>query len=252
MSKRRIARHRAETPKTNSVAVIAKAIGENTGGMGRQAAVVAAASGLVLSGGVAAHASVTGVSSQEGNVSEAKGGKTFAAVTTLPGVSISFEAPVVVSKPAPKPDVAVKPIVKAQNSTKTQNSNFAATPGVPARDARGGGIAAGIVAAAYAQLGQTQDCTALVRRALSAMGLPTTPMGPEHFRTLGRVLGPGESPKPGDIAFYSNNDFGGKHVAIYVGNGQAIHGGWNGSQTVLRSVNISTGAPNYFISVTNN
>ena len=61
MTTRAIARHRAEVTKTNSLAVIAKAVGDNAGGMGRQAAVIAAASGLVLTSGIAANAAEANV-----------------------------------------------------------------------------------------------------------------------------------------------------------------------------------------------
>ena len=38
------------------------------------------------------------------------------------------------------------------------------------------------------------------------------------------------NPVPGDICVYQG------HVALYVGNNQAVHGGWLGNQTVLTSV----------------
>ena len=64
-----IARHRAEVTKTNSLAVIAKAVGDNAGGMGRQAAVIAAASGLVLTSGIAANAADTNVQRESASAS---------------------------------------------------------------------------------------------------------------------------------------------------------------------------------------
>ena len=60
-SANKLARHRAEAPKTSSLAVIAKAVSSNAGGVGRQAAVIAAASGLVLTSGIAANAADTNV-----------------------------------------------------------------------------------------------------------------------------------------------------------------------------------------------
>ncbi|MUK02540.1 hypothetical protein GM708_11765, partial [Vibrio cholerae] len=51
-----IARHRGETQNTASFSALARAVTTNAGGMGRQAAVIAAASGLVLTSGVAANA----------------------------------------------------------------------------------------------------------------------------------------------------------------------------------------------------
>ena len=31
------------------------------------------------------------------------------------------------------------------------------------------------------------------------------------------------------------------HIAVYVGNGMAVHGGWNGGTTSLQSVNVGSG-----------
>ena len=43
--------------------------------------------------------------------------------------------------------------------------------------------------------------------------------------------------RPGDLIFYVGRYPGViGHVAIYIGNGQAVHGGWNGCQTVVSSV----------------
>ena len=98
------------------------------------------------------------------------------------------------------------------------SSNVPSTPNV-SNDA--------IVSAAYAQLGRTQDCTMLVTNSLAAVGINFHGW-PEDYLSLGTLT---SNPVPGDIIVYSG------HVAIYVGNGQAIHGGWLGNQTVLASVN---------------
>jgi cell wall-associated NlpC family hydrolase len=42
---------------------------------------------------------------------------------------------------------------------------------------------------------------------------------------------------PGDVLIWS-----GRHVAVYIGNGQAVHGGYGGNQTVVASAFID-GAP---------
>jgi hypothetical protein len=31
------------------------------------------------------------------------------------------------------------------------------------------------------------------------------------------------------------------HIAVYAGNGQAVHGGYNGNQTVVFSANVGSG-----------
>lgn len=75
-----------------------------------------------------------------------------------------------------------------------------------------------IVDAAYAQLGVDQDCTALVSNSLAAAGI-NFHSGPMGFTSLGSWT---SNPEPGDICIYDT------HVAIYIGGGQAVHGGWWG------------------------
>lgn len=96
-----------------------------------------------------------------------------------------------------------------------------------------------IVAAALAQLGATQDCTALVERALRAAGVAG--VGDESPASLLKFGFPVSDPQPGDMAYYSNGGSGFAHIAIYIGNGQAVHGGWLGNQTVINSVNVGSG-----------
>ena len=97
MTTRAIARHRAEVTKTNSLAVIAKAVGDNAGGMGRQAAVIAAASGLVLTSGIAANAAEANVQRESTSAStlevQSAAPATISAASTI---AISYEKPAVV------------------------------------------------------------------------------------------------------------------------------------------------------------
>jgi hypothetical protein len=94
------------------------------------------------------------------------------------------------------------------------------------RDVPAGVGAQGIVAAAYAQLGDMQDCTALVERSLRAVGIPAGDLGTRvsEYTALGGVEVSSGNYAPGDILIYP-----GQHVAVYVGNGQAVHGGWGGT-----------------------
>lgn len=83
-----------------------------------------------------------------------------------------------------------------------------------------------IAEAAIAQIGVEQDCTMLVTNSLKAVGINFHGW-PIEYKTLGEWT---DTPVPGDIIIYSG------HVALYIGNGRAIHGGWYGHSTVEWSV----------------
>lgn len=252
-SANKVARHRAEAPKTSSLAVIAKAVSVNAGGVGRQAAVIAAASGLVLTSGVAANAANTNVDRESTSTTsldiQSVVQSTIAADST---VAISYESPVVTTVEAPAPVVEKAP-AKAEAKSSAQEatasasnaaggatvavSNAAPAAKAPAASS---GLGAAIAAAAYAQLGVTQDCTMLVTNSLAAVGINFHDW-PAGYLSLGRTVSAAEA-QPGDLAYYANGGLAGQaHIAVYVGNGMAVHGGWNGSTTALFSVNVGSG-----------
>ncbi|HKU35883.1 MAG TPA: NlpC/P60 family protein [Paenarthrobacter sp.] len=248
-SAHKVARHRAEAPKTSSIAVIAKAVSDNAGGVGRQAAVIAAASGLVLTSGVAANAADTNVQRESTATTaldvQAVAQSTIAADST---VAISYESPVVTTVEAPAP-VVEKAAAKAEASQTASGSNASGanatlavnnTAAAAKAPSASSGLGAAIAAAAYAQLGVTQDCTMLVTNSLAAVGIHFHDW-PAGYLSLGRTVSAAEA-QPGDLAYYANGGYGGMaHIAVYVGNGMAVHGGWNGSTTALFSVNVGSG-----------
>lgn len=87
-----------------------------------------------------------------------------------------------------------------------------------------------IAQAAQAQVGVSQDCTMLVTNSLKAVGIDFHGW-PEEYLSLGDRT---NNPVPGDICVYQG------HVSVYIGNGQAVHGGWNGNQTIITSVQCSS------------
>ncbi len=241
MTTRANARHRAEVTKTNSLAVIAKAVGDNAGGMGRQAAVIAAASGLVLTSGIAANAAEANVQRESTSAStlevQSAAPATISAASTI---AISYEKPAVTTTPAPVVE-APKPVVKVQETPQPPRPPAprpAPRAGATATAAAAGtkapavasGMGATIAAAAYAQIGVGQDCTALATNALAAAGINYHGW-PAGYLSLGRTVSAAEA-QPGDLAYYQNGGAGMAHIAVYVGNGMAVHGGWNGGTTV--------------------
>ncbi len=121
----------------------------------------------------------------------------------------------------------------------------------PASSAPSAAVSAGasgsvIANTALAQVGVSQDCVQLVRKAIGAAGLPYSGMG--SLFNLGPTI-PMSQASPGDVIYYADGGVGRAHIAIYIGGGQAVHGGWSGYNTVVAGVNIGGTAP-VFIDIT--
>ncbi|RAN78125.1 hypothetical protein B5P43_17120 [Bacillus sp. SRB_336] len=256
-----LGRHRAEVVKTSPISVITKAVSSNVGGVGRQAAVIAAASGLVLTSGIAANAATPTVErASDGGTTLSQNTHLASAVTAASTVKISFATPKVTSTPAPvveAPVAAPAPAVAAQSSNVVETpaaaqaapvaqaaaaapaATVTTTEAAPAPAAKSG-IGATIAAAALAQLGVAQDCTMLATNALAAAGIHYHGW-PAGYLSLGRTVSQAEA-QPGDLIYYADGGVGMAHIAVYIGNGQAVHGGFHGS-TVVWSVDVGGSAP---------
>jgi len=237
-------RRKADSVRPNPFISISKAVASNASGAGRQAAVIAAASGLVLTGSIAAHAAETPVQrdSSPATVAETVSAAPTKVVTAAATATVNFERPAVASvaapvieKPAPVVEApvakkaavattaAAAPVAKAAASVAAAPAAAAPAAAAPAV----GGVNAAMVASAYAQIGIMQDCTAMVERALGSAGIPVGDLAPMQFLNYGKVV---SDPQPGDMIVQSG------HVAIYIGNGQAISGGINGNQTGIHPI----------------
>ena len=180
--------------------------------------------------------------------------KTVAKVDTVqtvpakPAAATSkVETPAVAPKAEVKketPAVAPKAEVKKETPVATAAPTVAAKPAAPAAaattQAASSNKGAAIYQAALAQLGRYQDCTMLVTNALKAVGINFHDW-PAGYMSLGTVV-PASQAQPGDLVYYANGGLGAAHIAVYAGNGQAVHGGWLGNQTALNSANVGSGA----------
>ena len=164
-----------------------------------------------------------------------------------PKAEVKKETPVAAPKAEVKketPVAAPKAEVKKETTVATAAPSVAAKPAAPAAaattQAASSNKGAAIYQAALAQLGRYQDCTMLVTNALKAVGINfhDWPIG---YMSLGTVV-PASQAQPGDLIYYANGGLGMAHIAVYAGNGQAVHGGWLGNQTVLNSANVAGGA----------
>ncbi len=128
--------------------------------------------------------------------------------------------------------VRVKETADTSVSTESNTSNLNSFSAVGSYSG-----ANAIYNAALAQVGRYQDCTMLVTNSLAAAGIYFHGW-PNEYYSLGTVVSASQA-LPGDILIYPG------HVAIYIGNGMAVHGGWNGNQTVIYSAYTNSGSPTF-------
>ncbi|MET1154162.1 NlpC/P60 family protein [Arthrobacter sp.] len=246
-------RHRAVSVRTNPLETISKAVSSNAGSMGRSAAVIAAASGLALTAGIPAQSATIERTASTVSVPSRVQVDTVQASSA---VELTFSRPDIKSTPAPEPEPVVEtvaqevaPVVEeaadaaqgaVQKAAPAAAAKLAAAPAKAAAPstASASGVASTLVSSAYGQIGISQDCTAMVEKALRAAGKSVGDLAPAQFLSYGTQV---STPQPGDLLYYSDGGAGVAHIAIYVGNGQAVHGGWTGYTTALASANVGSG-----------
>jgi cell wall-associated NlpC family hydrolase len=202
---------------------ISKAVTSNAGTMGRQAATVAAVSGLLLTAAMPAQAADA---KTDATASEAASVQTIIAVE--PTAAVSFESPAVVTKAAPK---ALRLGAQSTTAAKIDSTDAAALSGLAA-------IAYTGIGSPYLWGGTTPsgwDCSGFVKWVYAQAGINIPRVNAWTSMT------PTSTPAPGDVVMQN----GGAHVGIYVGNGMMISA-LNPSQgTVLHSV-AATGTSSFY------
>jgi peptidoglycan DL-endopeptidase CwlO len=258
-----LGRHRAAPVRNNPLVEISQAVSSNAGSVGRQAAVIAAASGLVLSVGMPAQAETA---NREANaVTAVTAAQAKAVEVSVPAdVKLRFDRASVRSTAAPAVETAAP--VRADEATAPANESaeVAAAPEAPSETAavepepaaaaapeeaaapapepkpEPAAASAGnssVAAAAYAGIGNPYvfggtsptagwDCSGFVQWAYAQAGknIPRT--------NQWSAMTPTSNPKPGDLVVQN----GGSHVGIYVGNGQMISAMNPSDGTQLHSV----------------
>lgn len=220
----------------NPLDSVSKAVSVNAGTVGRQAAVIAAASGLILSIGMPANAADANI----GVSASAESGSQAAqlAVTAAPTATVSFERPAVTTEAAPVTEtLAAQSSDEADGSTTTQADKVT--------DAAKSAAASGLAGIAYTGIGNPYvwggttpsgwDCSGFTQWVYAQAGISIPRVNAWNAMT------PTSTPAPGDLVMQN----GGAHVGIYVGNGMMISA-LNPSQgTILHAVS-ATGTSSFY------
>ncbi|WP_104044657.1 C40 family peptidase [Arthrobacter sp. ZGTC412] len=233
---------------------MSKAVSANAGTVGRQAAVIAAASGLVLTLGLPANAADTsaGVSAS----TESGSAQSALAVTAAPTATVSFERPVVKTIAAPVVERVVaqstsddddQAVTDDQAATDGQAVTTASTAPAAEKvvETAASASTSGIAGLAYTGIGSPYvwggttpsgwDCSGFTQWVYAQAGISIPRVN------AWTAMKPTSTPQPGDLVMQN----GGAHVGIYVGNGMMISA-LNPSQgTLLHSV-AATGSSAFY------
>jgi cell wall-associated NlpC family hydrolase len=227
------ARHRAQKVRTNPLNSVSRAVTANAGTVGRQAAVIAAASGLILSAGLPANAADANLGVSASTESGSQSAQLT--VTAEPTATVSFERPAVTTKAAPKVEL------------RAQSTGLEATGTKAGKlvDAAASAAASGLAAIAYTGIGNPYvwggttpsgwDCSGFTQwvYAQAGISIPRT--------NAWNAMTPTATPAPGDLVMQN----GGAHVGIYVGNGMMISALNPSEGTILHAVS-ATGTASFY------
>lgn len=148
--------------------------------------------------------------------------------------------------PAEEPTTPVEPETPAEPSTPVEEPSTPETPAEPTTPTNPyADLNARIAAAAQTLVGVTdgQWCTQVVQQALALAGVSDAyQLWPDEYAGMYGYYT--NDPQPGNLIYYNNGGRGVDHIAIYIGNGLAVHGNYNG-RTVIESVYIPGGAPQF-------
>ncbi len=142
--------------------------------------------------------------------------------------------------PAPTPDQTVTP-APDQNITPAPDQNT-----TPAPDQTASSLGDRISSSAQELVGVTDGlwCTQVVQQALANAGVSDAyQLWPDQYQGVYGYYT--DSPQAGDLIYYNNGGRGVDHIAVYIGNGQAVHGNYNGKTVIADAYQSGMGNPQY-------
>ena len=168
-----------------------------------------------------------------------------AAPVETPSVDTTTQAPEQNTTPAP----AAPEQTPEQNPTPAPEQTPAPAPEetvTPAPEQTASSLGDRISSSAQELVGVTDGlwCTQVVQQALANAGVSDAyQLWPDQYQGVYGYYT--DSPLAGDLIYYNNGGRGVDHIAIYIGNGQAVHGNYNGKTVIDDAYQSGMGNPQY-------
>ena len=159
------------------------------------------------------------------------------------------ETPAPEQNVTPAPEQTVTPAPEQNVAPAPEQTTPAPEVQAPAETPATSTLGQRISAEAQKLVGVTDGlwCTQVVQQALANAGVSDAyQLWPDQY--AGQYGYYTNDPQEGDLLYYNNGGRGVDHIAIYIGNGQAVHGNYEG-KTVIASAYLSTAASPQFIRV---
>ena len=159
------------------------------------------------------------------------------------------ETPAPEQTETPAPEQNVTPAPEQTETPAPEQTTPAPEVQAPAETPATSTLGQRISAEAQKLVGVTDGlwCTQVVQQALANAGVSDAyQLWPDQY--AGQYGYYTNDPQEGDLLYYNNGGRGVDHIAIYIGNGQAVHGNYEG-KTVIASAYLSTAASPQFIRV---
>ena len=152
--------------------------------------------------------------------------------------------------PTPAPEAPAAPEqTPEQNPTPAPEQTPAPAPEetvTPAPEQTASSLGDRISSSAQELVGVTDGlwCTQVVQQALANAGVSDAyQLWPDQYQGVYGYYT--DSPLAGDLIYYNNGGRGVDHIAVYIGNGQAVHGNYNGKTVISDAYQSGMGNPQY-------
>lgn len=168
-----------------------------------------------------------------------------AAPVETPSIDTTTQAPEQNTTPAP----AAPEQTPEQNPTPAPEQTPAPAPEetvTPAPEQTASSLGDRISSSAQELVGVTDGlwCTQVVQQALANAGVSDAyQLWPDQYQGVYGYYT--DSPQAGDLIYYNNGGRGVDHIAVYIGNGQAVHGNYNGKTVIAGAYQNGMGNPQY-------